>query len=327
MSLHEDLMGRVSRLFVIYRTLEMRGKGGRIQRRDLQAVCGGCSEKSIQRDLAALNEAGAVICYDRRQGTYVLESPLPVLTIDLQLTDLLALLLSQGVTGAQFGSSAGMQTRALDALQERLPPSLRHELTAAREVLDFGALARRDYSGAPLQDLVAAASSRRTVEMTYYSIGRDATETRRVDPYALTLRNNFPSLVAFCHKRGEVLLFSLDNIRAVRCTEDPFEIQLDFSLASYLKGMVGGMRGELTQIQVLFTPSVARWARKIRWEFPHQMEESDRGLLLSGEVSGLDAFCKEMLRWGARVEVLSPPELRRAMLCEAQALVEMYQDS
>jgi predicted DNA-binding transcriptional regulator YafY len=326
MSFHDDQIRRLSRLFVIYHMLEMCGHERRVRRSDLQAACN-CTGKTIQRDLQVLNEAGASILYDRKRSSYVLERPLPILSIKLQLPDMLALVLAQGAAQRQIGVSATMQARAFNKLLSRLPISLRDEMASARKVMDFGEHGRRDYSGAPLQELIHASRTFQTVQMTYYSIGRDATEFRLVDPYTLTLRNRFLNLVAYCHKHQAVRLFSVDNILNLETTGNTFEMLKDFSLASYLEGMVGGMRGDLTEITVLFKQKVARWAEKTRFEFPHTLENTEAGLLLRGQVSGIEAISKELLRWGAQVEVLSPPELRQAMLCEVRAIAQMYRDS
>jgi len=322
MSLHSDQQRRLSRLFVIYHLLEMRGDEGQVKRRDLERACN-CLGKTIQRDLQFLRDAGASILYDPRRRTYILEKPLPCLQVELQLPDLMALVLMQGVAH-QRGVPSALQQRALNKLVARMPSHLRDEMKAARCMLDFGENARRDYSAAPLQELVAAARARRTVQMTYYSIGRDTVDTRKADPYSLTLRNGYLSMVAFCHRSREVRLFALDNIRVLHLTSDTFRIVPDFSLARYIEGMVGGMRGDLTPIELRFKPEIARWARKIRWEFSYTQQETADGLLVRGQVSGLEAIRNEVLRWGAGVEVLSPPELRRAVCAEAQQIAQMY---
>jgi predicted DNA-binding transcriptional regulator YafY len=256
----------------------------------------------------------------------VLDQPLPQLSVELQLPDLLALAMAQGMMTGQAGAPYALQAQqAFHKLAARLPAVLRQELSAVRDMMDFAGNTRRDYSGAPLQDLVTARRQSETVEMVYYSIGRDAVSTRQVDPYSLTLRNGYLNLVGYCHTRRDVLLFSLDGIRNLRLTGEKFAMPQDFSLAKYMEGVVGGLRGDLTEIVVRFEPSVARWARKLRWEFPHTLEmEADGALLLRGQVSGLEAIHKELLRWGAQVEALEPPALRQAMLCEALAIAAKY---
>lgn len=147
----------------------------------------------------------------------------------------------------------------------------------------------------------------------------------RVDPYSLSLRDGALNVVAYCHRHREVLMFSVDGIRDVQPTSQRFIIPPSFSLTKYLEGVIGGMRGELTPIDVRFDASIARWARRLRWEFPHTlMTLQDGSLLLRSQVGNLDKFCKELLPWGAQVEAIEPPDLRERILREAEAIARRY---
>ena len=101
-----------------------------------------------------------------------------------------------------------------DKLAGRLPAVLREELKAIRDVVSIEAGARHHYQQAPLQTLVEAARKSETVEMHYYTISRDVVTIRKVDPYSLALRQGYMNLVAFCHQRQQVLLFSLITFAA-----------------------------------------------------------------------------------------------------------------
>jgi predicted DNA-binding transcriptional regulator YafY len=324
-SLHPDQLQRLTRLFLIYNLLELNGPQGRLSRRDLEEACN-CSPKTIQRDVMSLVDAGAEIRYCRSRRSYVLEKPLPFLEVKLQWPHLLALAMAQESLNEQLGATLSCSARyAFERLGAALPAKLRDELYAVRDVLNVGET-RRTYRADILQQVVQSRQQLQTLQITYYSIGRDGDSIRRIDPYNLNLRDGALNLVAYCHLRREVRMFSLDGIRDVQPTGHPYTIPRDFSLSKYLEGAVGGMRGETVLVTVRFDAAIARWAKRLNWEFPHQLTpEADGALLLHGQVGNLDKFCKELLRWGSQVEALEPPTLRQRMLEEAQKIAARYQ--
>lgn len=313
---------RLSRLFLIYNILSM---GGRVTGRDLAAACR-CSTKTIRRDLDALEELGALCPWKAAKNSYVLEQPLPCHAVELSLAEILSLAMLRALAPVRAGMPYEAQAgTAFDKLASRLPSSLREELATLRAVMNGGVEARHDYVQAPVQELVEAARSRHTLQMTYYSISRDAVSIRDVDPYSLVLQNGYFSLVGFCHQRQAPLLFALDNIRTLSATGRSFEKQRDFSLAQFMEGSLNMMRGEPVEIVVRFEASHARWARRFRWGFPHTLTpEADGAVLLRGKVSGLQGIRNELLRWGAGVRVLEPPQLCEEMRREAAAMLAHY---
>ncbi len=64
-----------------------------------------------------------------------------------------------------------------------------------------------------LAKIETAISRRKTIEFSYYSMQRDETSDRKVDPYHLVFRNGQFYLIAHAHERDEVRVFRLSRIR------------------------------------------------------------------------------------------------------------------
>jgi proteasome accessory factor C len=64
-----------------------------------------------------------------------------------------------------------------------------------------------------LSKIETAIFRRKTVVFDYYTIGRDAQETRKVDPYHLLFRGGQFYLVGYSHERDDVRVFRLSRIR------------------------------------------------------------------------------------------------------------------
>ena len=64
-----------------------------------------------------------------------------------------------------------------------------------------------------LSKIETAISRRKTIEFTYYTIERDTTEKRKVDPYHLVYRGGQFYLIGHSHERDAVRVFRLSRIR------------------------------------------------------------------------------------------------------------------
>lgn len=310
----------MSRLFQLCARFDTRRNGERLTTRILAEICD-CSSKTIQRDLGLLREIGVPVEWDAGQGSFVLQGQLPFRQIELTLGEVLALCLARESLAQPDEPLTWQAQGVFDSIARLLPAPLREELEAAQNTISVRDGTKRDYNAVPLLPLHRAVKERRTVQMRYYTQSRGEESTRSVNPYKVVQRNGYWNLIAWCHQRREIRLFSLDMIRGVEPTDRHFEVCPDFDLEIYLHGSISAMRGDLTTIRVLFDARIASWARRHRWSFPHTVSDAANGsLMLHGEVSGLEEIRNELLRWGASVEVLEPLELRQAMHREALAI-------
>lgn len=314
---------RGAALVRLFRIVTLMHGGGRLTQRDLAEACE-CSDRQIRRDLISLQEAGVLYTYDRERG-YALDPVWSPFHLSLSMTEVLALLLArEAVTGQAEMPFARSARGAFDKVATLLPERMRAQMMEEDAVSYYGG-GKRHYGEAPWGQLLSAMHRRESVEMDYYTIGRDAVSTRRVDPYHVVWLQGYCHLIAYCHTRRKVLNFSMDGIRAVRQTGARFDVPKDFSLEEYLRGAAGPVLGQPVEVAVRFDAELARYARRRRWEFPCTLtDEPDGAVLLRATVRGLDDIRKELLTWGRHARVLEPDALREAMLAEARAIAGLY---
>jgi predicted DNA-binding transcriptional regulator YafY len=310
----------LARLFKI--VMLMHG-GGHVTQRDLAQACE-CSDRQIRRYLNALEQAGVPFDTTRKRG-YFLDPDWSPFHLSLNLMEVLALMLArQAVVGhAELPFAHSAQT-AFDKVAALLPSHLRDRLEADQAIA-FHNDGKRNYAEAPWGQLLTAMHRRETLEMEYYTISRDTTSVRHVDPYHIVWLQSYCHLIGYCHTRCKVINFALDGIRYVKPTGAVFTVQKDFSLADYLRGAAGPILGAPVEIVVRFDAELARYARRRNWVFPHTLtDEPDGAVLLRGTVRGLDDMRKELLTWGRHARVLEPTELRDSLLAEARAIAALY---
>jgi proteasome accessory factor C len=167
---------------------------------------------------------------------------------------------------------------------------------------------------AALPKLQAAISDRKSVEFDYYTIARDETLARRVDPYGLQLVAGEWYLVGRCHLREAVRTFRLSRIRSrvVHATRAPhdFEIPADFDLGAFRDRPAWQLGASLERARIRVAADLGWWVAT-HWSHCGDLTWLEDGAL---EYETPYADGRALLSWalgmGGSAEVLAPEELR-----------------
>lgn len=168
-------------------------------------------------------------------------------------------------------------------------------------------------------------SEKKSIEVDYYTLSRDETKRRVLDPYHLIYKNGAWYLIAYCHWRKDVKIFRVDRIKSVNETGASFIIKKNFSLKDYLRNSWQITRGEEVNVVVRFFPPASRMVREMEW-LPTQkiMEEEDGAIIFSARVSGLIEIKRWILGYGSQAEVLEPQSLREEIVSESEKILSRY---
>ncbi|MCW3058183.1 MAG: DNA-binding transcriptional regulator [Capsulimonas sp.] len=300
----------------------------RIGRQYLADECG-CNPRTIQRDIDLLILTDVPITYDHSKRTYFLDRsdwtyPIHEVTAE----DVLALALARAALAPPGLPYASAVRRAIDKTSSTLPPGLKELLAQAREVILTGS-ASRDYSSAPFDLLMMAATAKRTVEIDYSSLSGGERRWRLIDPYGVKPRDgHIWEVHGWCHRRQAIRTFALNRVKAARMTDDVFVVREDeWDRFKDEKGVYGGLRGgERVEVLVQFTPEVAGHALEYKW--PEGLliaAQEDGSVILSGKVLGVDGVIPDILRWRRHAEVLGDETLRRRFIEELREMSQIYQ--
>lgn len=142
----------------------------------------------------------------------------------------------------------------------------------------------------------------------------------RIGPLAILFGEGRQYLVAFSDYAQDVRLFALSGFERVNLTEDVFECPEGFDLQTWMERSFGIWQEDIYDIVWRFTPEAAPEARLYLFHPSQAMsDEADGSLLVSFRAGGLREMCWHLFRWGDQVEILSPPELRAAMIAQTDA--------
>lgn len=320
-------MRRATRLFKIVTLVFANPAGAALGRDELSFACG-CDIQTIHRDVKTLRAAGVPLEYNARAKSYQLPDKdwaFPLVTLTAQ--DMVTLALARGLlTGTSTAQNAALLD-VLDKATAGVPPALKALLNNAADAVR-PPTSPRDYSQAPLEALVHAAASRRTVEIDYESASGGVRAWRRLDPYAIEPREGrFWELHGWDHRRGEIRTFALNRVFEMRETDAAFVLREEaWAAFAGVGGVIGGLRGGTPEtVEVLFAAPAAAYAVARRWPPGLTCVSLPDGTArLIGEVQGLDGMTAELLRWRRHAHVVGGPALRTRMQEELAAMLALY---
>ena len=141
----------------------------------------------------------------------------------------------------------------------------------------------------------------------------------RLGPLAMLLGEGRQYLVAYSYYAQDVRLFALAGFERIEPTEDVFERPENFDLSAWMQRSFGIWQEEVYDIAWRFTPETATDARLYLFHPTQVMtDEPDGSLTVSFRAGGLREMCWHLFRWGDQVEIISPPELRDAMIAHVE---------
>ena len=185
---------------------------------------------------------------------------------------------------------------------------------------------RRTVDDLLFERIVAALVDRKQIAVE--SIQRQTREpTQRIlSPQRIVSYRDNWYLDAWCHLRNALRTFSLDTLRDAHVSGDTAKDIDAATLDLHLASGYGIFAGAATQHATLrFSPSVAGWVEHEQWH-PQQTITT----LASGEIeltvpyANATELVRDILQWGADVEVIAPATLRKQVADAARATVDRY---
>ena len=183
-----------------------------------------------------------------------------------------------------------------------------------------------------LSKIETAISRRKTIEFTYYTMERDETAKRKVDPFHLVFRAGQFYLIGHAHERDAVRVFRLSRIQGkvgyASKAEHDFSPPQDFDRRDYGQ-RADWQLGELKGTAKIFVRDRISWL--IERDFGAYGElrparKADcapgKGMVFETEYASPRELIAWVLRWRRNAAVLEPEELRE----EAESRLALLHD-
>jgi proteasome accessory factor C len=183
-----------------------------------------------------------------------------------------------------------------------------------------------------LSKIETAISRRKTIEFTYYTMERDETEKRKVDPYHLVFRSGQFYLIGHSHERDAVRVFRLSRIQGkvgyASKAEHDFSPPENFDRRDYGQ-RADWQLGEIRGRAKIFVRDRISWLIERDFgaygELRAARKADDapgKGSVFETDYASPRELIAWVLRWRQNAEVLEPEELRT----EARERLDLLHD-
>ncbi len=290
-----------------------------------------CHVRTVYRDLEALQAAGFPVTNARegRRTVWSLLDPAKrSLPVPFTLPELLALYLGRRLAAGLEGTVFYEALESLGAkIRLLLPPEMAAHLDREQQAIAVAAPAAKRHEAyrGVLEEIAAAVSAARRIDITYRAVSAARPTRRRVDPYRLLYHGGSFYLLAYCHLRKDIRVFAVDRIRRLAVTPEGFSPPEGLRAEDVLQADFGVFHGPPATVRVRFSPEAAPYVLEKTWHPSQRIaREPDGSVLFEAEVAGEEEIKRWVLKWGGQAEVLAPEGLRRAVASEAEALARRY---
>jgi len=329
-------MGRGDSLLRQWQLLNILQKSRRgITLRDLGALAG-YSERTIQRDLRLLGEAGFPVYHEANDyGKRFWRLPVDFMHREglvLSITEAIALYFARQLLLPLRGTelSEGLDS-VIDKIRTLLPDSALDHFKDLSGLILVRGRGQVDYARhrQTIQAFSAAVRGQRIARVTYKSVWRGETYRTNVHPYGLVYFEGDLYVVGHSERSQGMRVFKIPRVLEVELTTERFHRPAHFSLEEHFQGSFGIMppEGQECEVVVEFHPTVAMLVEEREWHPSQRLERTESGWLrASYRLRNTAEFRRWVLGFGQQARVLRPAALRREIAEFLIAAAAVYSD-
>lgn len=221
---------------------------------------------------------------------------------------------------ARIFRKSGPLGSALDKVESVLSEV---EKTEVEELARRVQIEMDSYSGRWREIIDEGLKKGRILRVEYYSFSTDEVKEREVEPLSLIWSQGHWYLLGWCRLADDTRLFRLDRMKSVKLTGHGVKVRRDIEV--YVPELIGEYKPgrKAHSVRLRFS---GREGRRLIEEWPNAKltERKDGSLLVELRTRNLSWLSNYLLRFGDRVRIDSPKELKRMVEEKAEALLGVY---
>lgn len=307
------IVERLSRLSIIHRLLS-HSRYPVPKNKLLEAL--ECSESTFKRLLRKINdEFDTSISYDRELKGYLYAPNSPQLPLSyLSFTDKewFALLTAEKLFTDLHTGSLSQELEGIKHVLQKTKNQATN-LGVADKIEILSAIKTINHADV-FNQVTAALWSEISISVEYQDSQQNTTQ-RTLSPQKIFLYKDAWYLLAWCHLRNQMRIFSLNRLISAQNSDINFHPLPEDEIQTYLKNSYGLMVGNTQHQAVLhFDKAVAPWVLDHTWHNDQQIKIKDsREITLSFSFSDHRELVREIMRFQPNVTVISPLFLKEAV--------------
>ena len=288
-----------------------------------------CHSRTVRRDLQAL-EARFPLYTDNVDGRVrwkLVEGFSRAPALQFSATELMALVFTRDLAKPLEGTPIKESIdSALVKIEGALPAAAEEFVQNLHGWFSAGIGPHKRYAEhrEKINQLARAITKKRTIEMRYYSAGRDKTTRRKVDPYRIWYAAGGLYLIGYCHLRRDARMFAIDRILSLTITNLPCQMPLGFDIEEYVRDALSVMRGgPQIEVELRFDRKTSAWAKDRLWHPSQKAELDKKGCLsLILQVADTPELIGWILSFGPGVRVIRPDTVRDNVKLAAREIAQ-----
>lgn len=181
-----------------------------------------------------------------------------------------------------------------------------------------------------LAKIETAIFRQKTVTFDYYTMERDATEARKVDPYALLFQNGQFYLVGRSHERDDMRVFRLSRITGkvayATKAEHDFKRPAGFDPREYAARAPWQLGQETATAELWISDRIAWQVERHYGRYGELRPAEDGAVIFSTSYANARLLAAWVLRMGEHVRVVAPAELEQEVADRLELLTERHRE-
>ncbi len=320
-------VNRVERILAILKVLQ----SGWYSRDELLQLHPEYSERTLYRDMDDIESYfGAAIRRDKGKIHFVPEGTLFFQPLDLTYMEALSLYLL-----CQLGKSSPSAVPYLDSIETAMEKlkCLSHDLVS--DAMEYQ-MTHTEIDISPtsphgnhtfFSDLLYALEKRVAVLVEYDSVFENTVIQTFIFPYHLHFTRHAWYVTGRSSFHQDVRTFHLERIRSLKFMHDyVFVVPAGWTYENFRGNAWNMIRGtEDVDVELHFSKQIAKNVMAVKWHKTQYFRKNkDGSIQFFARVSGISEILWWILGYGDQVEVVSPPELRKAVKEKIQRMMKIY---
>jgi predicted DNA-binding transcriptional regulator YafY len=178
-----------------------------------------------------------------------------------------------------------------------------------------------------LSKVETAIFRRKTIVFDYYTIGRDAEEKRKVDPYHLLFRGGQFYLIGYSHERDDVRVFRVSRIRGkvgyASKAEHDFNRPEDFDPRTYATRTDWQLGDPVGRARIWLSDRID-WLALRHFGHAGEVTEADGGVLFETDYADSRQIVSWVLGLGEQARIEGPDELAAEARERLELVIERH---
>ena len=289
------------------------------------------SQKTAQRDIEFMRDRiGAPLEYSHAdRGYYYTDKGYELPPIWLNESELVAFILAKRLaTAIPDRNLKDSLNKFINKLSSRLSDKVGFNLDDIQDKISLKNIEYYTVDESLFRKVVNALFTKRSLAIQYYSPHKDERTNRKIIPlHLLDYMGNW-HLISFCKLKKGLRNFALSRIEECNYIDEKISLPTDLPpIKTYIRKTFGIFHGGQNQdVSLKFSPKASRAVKEQIWHKNQKIKElKDGSIILNVPVAYFTEIKREILKYGAEVEVLKPLRLKKEIIEEIKKMKKIYQ--